>query len=380
MKTEKSLTYVVLLCFSVVGFMYLANIDEQDDIHIFMKSWEEKSSSNDSFGFSSSHETISDIKEKCSPISNIMYVKTHKTGSTTIQSILYRYGFSRNLSFVFRRQNKKNGHIRYTAVTKDSPRKMFLPILGNGSCSFTGYNISAVHVVHNRPVMETFMNPGTKYITIIRNPASQLISAFLFFHIYKGIKGNSTEEKLFKFMNGTKWRRGHYGRNSQFYDLGLSKSHFDNDTKIKERIQQLSEQMDLVLISDYFEESLVLLKQELCWSFEDLAFTVQNNRSRQKPPISPSLLEKMRKFNKADFLLYEHFNRTLWDKIAKQGHAFWEDLRKFKQVQEEVRLRCPSSTSVQKLKQANESSTFCDQYAGGLTLFKTLFKRQTRVC
>lgn len=132
--------------------------------------------------FSSSHEPVSDFKEKCSPISNIMYVKTHKTGSTTIQSILYRYGFSRNLSFVFRRQNKKNGHIRYTAVTKDSPRKMFLPVLGNGNCSFAGYNISAVHVVHNRPVMETFMNPGAKYITIIRNPASQLISAFLFFH------------------------------------------------------------------------------------------------------------------------------------------------------------------------------------------------------
>lgn len=374
MKVDTKLFDVITLSACILIIVYLASVEDQTVRHLIMKSWEGNSSVSRDFS-----ET--EMEQPCTPLSNVVFIKTHKTGSTTIQSILYRYGLSRNLSFVFRRQNKRNGHIPYGHITESSPRELFLPVLGEVDCSYKGYNISAIHVVHNRPVMETYMNPGSKYITILRNPASQLMSAFLFFHLDRKVKGNSTELKLINFMNGTTWKKSPYGRNGQSHYLGLNQSDFDNHTKIKEMIQTLSKELHLVLISDYFEESLVLLKHELCWSFGDVLFTVQNNRSRPKPPLSPALLQKMRSFNYADFLLYEHFNRTFWETIKKKGPKFWRDLREFKRVQNETMHKCFNSSTMQPtFNLSGDMNSFCEQYAGSVRLFKYLFDKQTRKC
>lgn len=375
MKVDTRIFNVIALTASIVVFVYLASVEDQTTRNLIMKSWEENP-------FVSRDFSETEMEQPCTPLSNVVFIKTHKTGSTTIQSILYRYGLSRNLSLVFRRQNERNGHIPYGHITESSPRELFLPVLGKVDCSFKGYNISAIHVVHNRPVMETYMNPGSKYITILRNPASQLMSAFLFFHLDRKVKGNSsTEVKLINFMDGTTWKKSPYGRNGQSHYLGLDQSDFDDHFKINKMIQTLSKELDLVLISDYFEESLVLLKQELCWSFEDVVFTVQNNRSRPKPQLSPTLLTKMRSFNNADFLLYEHFNRTLWERIEKQGPKFWRDLREFKRVQNETMHKCfNSSTMPPKFNHSGDMNTFCEQYAGSFRLFKHLFNKQRREC
>ncbi|KAJ8038102.1 Galactose-3-O-sulfotransferase 3 [Holothuria leucospilota] len=315
----------------------------------------------------------------CSSLGNVVYIKTHKTSSTTVQSIFHRYGLKRNLSFVFRRANKRNGHIRYIKITKASPKTMFLPVLGTGNCSYKGYNISAVHVVHNRPVMDSYMNPGTKYVTILRNPASQLISAFLFFHLDKNVFGTSVEEKLIRYMKGRKWMKSSYGRNSQSYDLGLSRSKFKNKTEINLLIERLSKELDLVMIAEYFEESLVLLKRELCWYFEDIVYTVKNNRSRSKPPLSRNLLKEIKTFNKADFMLYEHFNETFWNKIAQVGPVFWKELAEFKRLQHETMFRCVNvATSSTGSVHGNHSDDLCKHLKEHT--FTALFHRQTRNC
>ena len=38
--------------------------------------------------------------QKCTPRTKIIYLKTHKTGSTTLQNIFYRFGFKRKLMFL----------------------------------------------------------------------------------------------------------------------------------------------------------------------------------------------------------------------------------------------------------------------------------------
>ena len=35
----------------------------------------------------------------------------------------------------------------------------------------------------------------------------------------------------------------------------------------------------MVMIMEYFEESLILLREEMCWSFFDIAF-IKKNRSK----------------------------------------------------------------------------------------------------
>ncbi|KAF7643650.1 hypothetical protein LDENG_00235760 [Lucifuga dentata] len=49
--------------------------------------------------------------ETCQPKSHIVFLKTHKTASTTIINILQRYGDSRNLTFAL--PQNRNSHLFY---------------------------------------------------------------------------------------------------------------------------------------------------------------------------------------------------------------------------------------------------------------------------
>ena len=50
---------------------------------------------------------------------------------------------------------------------------------------------------------------------------------------------------------------------------------------IKKHIDELAEKIDLVLIMEYFDESLVLLKRELCWDLDDVVYFKLNQRSHE---------------------------------------------------------------------------------------------------
>lgn len=50
---------------------------------------------------------------------------------------------------------------------------------------------------------------------------------------------------------------------------------------IKKHIDELEEKIDLVLIMEYFDESLVLLKRELCWDLDDVVYFKLNQRSQE---------------------------------------------------------------------------------------------------
>lgn len=50
---------------------------------------------------------------------------------------------------------------------------------------------------------------------------------------------------------------------------------------IKKHVDELAEKIDLVLIMEYFDESLVLLKRELCWDLDDVVYFKLNQRSEE---------------------------------------------------------------------------------------------------
>ena len=52
-----------------------------------------------------------------------------------------------------------------------------------------------------------------------------------------------------------------------------------NKTDVMKYIKELDKQFDLVLIAEYFDESLILLDELLCWPYKDLTYLKQNERT-----------------------------------------------------------------------------------------------------
>ena len=63
------------------------------------------------------------------------------------------------------------------------------------------------------------------------------------------------------------------------FDLGLEHESFSDEEEIAKFIENINNSFELILIAEYFDESLVLMKRMLCWDFEDIIYVKHKMRS-----------------------------------------------------------------------------------------------------
>ena len=129
--------------------------------------------------------------------------------------------------------------------------------------------------------------------------------------------------------------------NPMMFDLGLSQKYFQNNTAVTEYIDFLNKEFDLVMIMDYFDESLILLKRLLCSEIDDILNVKVNERldKEKASNLSDRVKENIKRWNKADVLLFTYFNATFWRKIEMEGSGFYEDLSAFRVLRMELGQR-----------------------------------------
>ena len=131
--------------------------------------------------------------------------------------------------------------------------------------------------------------------------------------------------------------------NGMAFDLGLDKEDFYNKTSITQFINHLEEKFGLVLILEHLEESLILLRRRLCWSIEDVASFpfLQRQTKYELPSDVKNFVDQ---FNQADILLFDHFNKTLWEKIKRQKSDFHDEVEQLKAVNLRLYKKCGCKT------------------------------------
>ena len=60
------------------------------------------------------------------------------------------------------------------------------------------------------------------------------------------------------------------GKNQQLWDLGIDHREMEDAGTVQTKISRFDSEFDLVLIAEYFDESLVLLAQILCWDLREV--------------------------------------------------------------------------------------------------------------
>uniref|UniRef100_A0A3Q3ALX0 Galactose-3-O-sulfotransferase 2 n=1 Tax=Kryptolebias marmoratus TaxID=37003 RepID=A0A3Q3ALX0_KRYMA len=251
----------------------------------------------------------------CPPKTHVVFLKTHKTASSSVLNILYRYGDSRNLTF---------------ALPLKKRRQMFYPLFFNprfvegfSSRSGTVFHIMCNHMRFRKSEVTKVMPTDAFYFSILRHPVAMMESIFTY---YKNIPAFHKTRSLEDFLN-TCWRdynssewNNHYAHNVLAFDFGFDHNVADGAEDLDERaavaVTTIERDFQLVLISDYFDESMVLLKHALCWSLEDVVSFRLNSRSeRTRHKVSPETAAKIKRWNALDWRIYLHFNSTFWHKV-----------------------------------------------------------------
>jgi len=215
--------------------------------------------------------------------------------------------------------------------------------------------IFASHIRFNKgPVNSIFPKPEAKYITILRHPISQFKSAWLFYSISKltdipentintFLKSPDALQEIQKRLHKTKFpERFFHFLNSNLYDLGLEQENMQNMKLVKSYIDKMEREFDLVMITEYFDESLILLKRLLCWEFQDIVYLKLRSK-KKKINFEKEVENNILTWNRADAILYDHFNKTFWRKVRAASSTFDEELKMFRRINQEYRESCKST-------------------------------------
>ena len=133
-----------------------------------------------------------------------------------------------------------------------------------------GYQAVVLHTIWNQEEVEQVLGKDATYITILRDPVDQFESLCSYSHfetklhvdIEGFVKRYVERDREMPRMNG------YLGRNQQLWDLGLMDTlNFD---LVEAKVQEVDKNFQLVMIAEHFEESLVLLRHELCWPLANM--------------------------------------------------------------------------------------------------------------
>ncbi|XP_076043717.1 galactosylceramide sulfotransferase-like [Oratosquilla oratoria] len=310
-------------------------------------------------------------ERNCSPVSNVAFLKNHKCASSTVQNILLRYAWHHHLRIVCPKGNHLfNLRIPFAAdMAKDMPWHDL------------GYNVFAVHAKWNHKEVVSIMPEDTIYITIVREPVSQFESLYN----YIGM-GQNTEEGIKKYLrenNRTSPRcMGSVGLNQMTWDFGLALEQMDNMTAVHELVAAADSQFDFVMVTERMDESLVLLKNLLCWSFEDVVALKLNARnSNWKTDLNSDLISMLRLKLEPDFFLYNHF-RKKFDNIVEQfGYdRMTKELTELRQKTVELTERCSIhlNSTITKPRTLLEYKALPDDFCNKLVIPEGKFVKQFR--
>ncbi|XP_060558307.1 galactose-3-O-sulfotransferase 2-like [Ruditapes philippinarum] len=296
-------------------------------------------------------------KIKCTnEMTNFVFIKCMKCATETMASVLRRFGYLRNLTFVL--PVKRNLYLGWPFPIELSDIRL----------SKFDYNILLEHSIYNGSFLQQIMPNNTMYITMIRNPWDHFKSTYNYFDVGEigDVPNKSIEtylknityyESIYKSPEKN-WRRHCVPEGFSItrnllshclgFPLGFPAGREDiskNQGKLQSYINDLEERFSLVMIVDYFAESLVLLKRIMCWSFKDIVYhhsNMGNYKDSNLKSLKPEgeYYKIHRNWSNVDYMLFNHFNKTLWQKIKNEGPDFYEEVQQFRLIQLLVERFC----------------------------------------
>ncbi|KAI4899483.1 hypothetical protein NFI96_014217 [Prochilodus magdalenae] len=283
----------------------------------------------------------------------VAFLKTHKTGSSTVQNLLFRLGEKRKATFAF-------PYYTYQFSYPERFRAEFVDELPEGSSQF---DLLCSHMRLDLSQLRQAMPPDTVLITILREPLRTFESVFSYYTstipafsrakqaaTRAGIK-DRTALSIFLDDPESFWDPKEPGnglaKNPMSFDMGLNNEEWN--ASWPEDLSHLEEAFDLVMIAEHFDESLVLLGALLGLEPQDLAYVRMNVRHSSDVTTlgDDDVRAKLRSWNALDSLLYDFF---LQEFRVKAEHFGLDRLKagvsKLRASAEKIRHKCLSRVAV----------------------------------
>lgn len=312
----------------------------------------------------------SDVAEgkrpKCLPVSHIAFLPmdttTDASSTRSFQRLFAQYGMKNNLSYALPTGNNE---------WRNGLGHSFNPLVGNMSTVIGltensedfHFDIIFHEMIFDAVKIYEIMPGDTIFISLLTDPVMKFYDAWVKYEDHwlmkESFKGLSRLEAMSVFLNDTdeylKEPRKLYleaqmlkGKgirkanskmkhgieplihlvNPQLFVLGFESTEFRQvDNLYQAMIKSTESQFHLMLLDEYFEDSLAVLKHKLCWTVRDVVYLAaaikrpQHSRRYEDVGLTDELVDKIRNLNKGDVQLYDTFQEVFWNTLETIGRA-----------------------------------------------------------
>jgi hypothetical protein len=271
------------------------------------------------------HRKLLDINndDKCSAkVTKIGFLKTHKCASSSLQNILIRFAISNKLNVVLPKKgayfNELDPDVKFNRSMIEADTPWNLAGMTN--------DIFCLHCTWNHAEVSATLGLGAVYFTMIRHPVDLFRSAWDFFNWGKFY--NMTLEQFADNINTSTGnlelqisQHQNYGHHYLLHDFGIPEQQFRDLKFIDAKIKEIDDNFDLILIQERFDESMILLKDMLCWDNTDLIHLKLNRTPKTKSKLTEETRKSLSAYLEADVRVYDYF----YNKFHRKVQAFGEN-------------------------------------------------------
>lgn len=283
-------------------------------------------------------------KDKCEKVEKIYFLKTSKTGSTTMANILMRFGFRREKTN-FLMGETPNGALFF--INGYMPFNENVCFLGRDIEPTPTFDISYVHMRYNKTAIDKLMHPETRKVSILRDPVANFMSSWKYYHgltkemrlllEIPPIDGNEKTPdfipEMEKFLKDpwTYLNPWPYSHSAYLFTLNPQLIFFGHPSYLLRNteqrlwnlvdlwIQEIDRDFDHILILEEVDDSLAVLMLKFCWDIDDVVHLKLNAMSSKSKEINAEAKSNLKKLNWADYRLYNYFKNKLHKEINEIG-------------------------------------------------------------
>ena len=288
---------------------------------------------------------------KCnSPNYKIGFIKTHKCGSDSLSGLFFRIADEYNLEVML---NKVPDDWNL-AWPLEASEEMFMK-----SRKKSGrFDMQILHQMFYPKLWNELLEPGYNLIGVVRYPLLHFKSVFGYFGIGKRLVselGLDNATVFDEFLTNPAKYKNHFDINKNHTILWRNPLLFDfnfrhSGLSLTRYIKFVKEKFAIVLIADYMDESLLLLKRKLCWKMKDILMITKNRSLKSSLAHFSRESESFerrdqlyRRWSSMDYEFYDSMREKLLEDISKETF-FQEELTIYRKLNKLVTSHCFQET------------------------------------
>ena len=129
------------------------------------------------------------------------------------------------------------------------------------------------HLEYDYTFLQQMLPEDTVYLSTLRQPLSRLKSSLYFRGLYKALE-DTDEDPVLKFLSMHDVYKDWWSQNHMYQFLKLpDRETYNMDPEGYQRyFKRIEANMPLMVIAEYYDESLVYIRRRLCWETKDIVY------------------------------------------------------------------------------------------------------------